>query len=140
MRFHPLRVIPFILIAAAAAFTGCSRTEKSMADVIITNAKVWTVDKAHRTAEAIAVTGDRIAAVGTRADVERLRGAKTRVIDAGGRLVLPGFDDAHIHFVTGALQLTNVDLKDAASPEEFARRIGERAKSVPREWVLGGNW
>lgn len=111
-----------------------------MADLIITNARVWTVDRAHPSAEAIAINGDRIAAVGTRADAESWRGTATRTIDAGGKLVLPGFDDAHIHFVTGALQLTNVDLKDAPTPEEFARRIGARAKSAPGEWVQGGNW
>ncbi len=111
-----------------------------MADVIITNAHVWTVQKAHPTAEAIGIKGDRIVAVGTRAEVEAWRAAGTRTIDAAGRLVLPGFNDSHIHFMTGALQLTNVDLKDASSPEEFARRIGERAKAAPGEWILGGNW
>ncbi len=111
-----------------------------MADVIITNARVWTVDKAHPSAEALAIKGDRIVAVGTRTEIEGWRGAATTTIDAGGRLVLPGFDDAHIHFVMGALQLTNVDLKDASSPEEFASRIGARAKAAPGEWVQGGNW
>jgi len=111
-----------------------------MADLIITNARVYTVDKARPSAEAIAIKGDRILAVGTRAEVDLRRGATTRTIDAGGRLVLPGFDDAHIHFVMGALQLTNVDLKDASSPEEFARGIAARAKSAPGQWVQGGNW
>ena len=111
-----------------------------MADLIITNARVYTVDRARPSAEAIAIKGDRILAVGTRAEVDPWRGATTRTIDAGGRLVLPGFDDAHIHFLMGALQLTNVDLKDASSPEEFARRIAARAKSAPGDWVQGGNW
>jgi predicted amidohydrolase YtcJ len=132
--------VPLILALAAAAPAGCSKTEKSMADVIITNARVWTVDKAHPSAEAIAIAGDRIVAVGTRSEIESRRGASTRTIDAGGRLVLPGFNDSHIHFMTGALQLTNVDLKDAPSPEEFARRIGERANAAPADWVVGGNW
>ncbi len=111
-----------------------------MADVIITNARVWTVDQGRPTAEAVAIKGDRIAAVGSVKDVEAWRGAGTRTIDAKGRLVLPGFNDAHIHFLDGATQLTNVDLKDASSPEEFARRIGDRAKTSPGEWILGGNW
>ena len=111
-----------------------------MADLIITNARVWTVDRDRPTAEAVAIRGDRIAAVGTRGEVGAWRGAGTRTIDARGRLVLPGFNDAHIHFLDGATQLTNVDLKDASSPEEFARRIGDRAKASPRDWVLGGNW
>ena len=70
-----------------------------------------------------------------------LRGPGTRVIDAGGRFLMPGFNDAHIHLMTGGAQLDNVDLKDAATPAEFARRIGDRAKTTAKgEWVLGGNW
>src|SRR5271169_6803607 len=83
---------------------------KPTADLIITNAKVWTVDKAHPTAQAVAVLGDRIIAVGSNAEVDVLRGHDTKVIDAGGKLVLPGFNDAHVHFVSGGLQLESVQL------------------------------
>lgn len=111
------------------------------ADLIITNAKVWTVDRARPTAQAVAVLGDRIVAVGSNADIEVWRSGSTRVIDAGGKLLLPGFNDAHVHFVSGGAQLDAVQLNDAASPEEFVRRIGERAKKTPKgEWVLSGNW
>src|SRR5579864_4475234 len=114
---------------------------KPAADLIIINAKVWTVDKANPTAEAVAVLGDRFIAVGSNADVEVLRSPATKVIDAGGKLLLPGFNDAHVHFVSGGMQLDNVQLKDAASLQEFARLIGERAKNaVKGEWILGGNW
>ncbi len=111
------------------------------ADLIVVNARVWTVDAARPEAEAVAVSGDRILAVGTRGEVERLRGPDTRVIDAEGRFLMPGFEDAHIHLMTGGAQLDSVDLKDAATPAEFARRIGDRAKRTgPAEWVMGGNW
>ena len=92
-------------------------------------------------AEALAVRGDRIVAVGTVSEIEALRGPQTKVIDADGRFVMPGFNDAHIHLLEGGMQLDNVDLKDASSPAEFARRIGERARATPKgEWILGGNW
>ncbi|HLV88828.1 MAG TPA: amidohydrolase [Candidatus Sulfotelmatobacter sp.] len=114
---------------------------KPAADLIVTNAKVWTVDKSQPSAQAVAVLGDRIVAVGTSADIEAWRGPHTNVIDAHGKLLLPGFNDAHVHFISGGMQLTNVQLKDAASPQEFARLIGERAKATPKgEWILGGNW
>ena len=114
---------------------------KPAADLIITNAKIWTVDKSLPTAQAVAVLGDRIVAVGSNADVDAWRGSHTQVIDARGRLLLPGFNDSHVHFVSGGMQLTNVQLNDATSPQEFARRIGERAKITPKgEWILGGNW
>ncbi len=111
------------------------------ADVIVVNARVWTVDPSTLEAEAVAVTGDRISAVGARADVEALRGPNTRVVDGGGRFLMPGFNDAHVHLMTGGSQLDSVNLKDAPTPEEFARRIGERARLGGKgEWVLGGNW
>jgi predicted amidohydrolase YtcJ len=114
---------------------------KPAADLIITNAKIWTVDPNHPKAEAVAAIGDRIVAVGTSAEIDEWRGANTRVIDASGKLVLPGFNDAHVHFVSGGFQLDQVELKDADSQQEFARRIAQRASRSPKgEWILGGDW
>ena len=114
---------------------------KPAADLIITNAKIWTVDQSRPTAEAVAVLGDRITAVGSNQDVDGWRGPKTQVIDAAGNLLLPGFNDAHVHFVSGGKQLDSIQLNDATSSQEFARRIRERAKVTPKgEWILGGNW
>jgi predicted amidohydrolase YtcJ len=114
---------------------------KPAADLIITNAKIWTVDKTRPNAEALAVLGERIVAVGSAADVDAWHGPQTKVFDAQGKLLLPGFNDAHVHFVDGGDHLQQVQLKDAATPEEFARRIGERARHTPKgEWVLGGDW
>ena len=114
---------------------------KSAADLIIRNAKVWTVDKDHPTAQAVAVRGDRIMAVGSNEDVEAWRGARTRTVDASGKLLLPGFNDSHVHFVDGGLSLDRVQLNDASSAAEFARRIGEQAgKTLKGEWVTSGDW
>jgi len=114
---------------------------KPAADLIIHHAKVWTVDKAHPEAEAVAVLGDRIVAVGSNAEVDAWRGPKTHVIDAGGKLLLPGFNDAHVHFIDGGASLDSVHLNDATSPQEFARRVGEQAKKLGKgQWVLGGEW
>jgi predicted amidohydrolase YtcJ len=111
------------------------------ADLIITNAKIWTVDKSLPMAQAVAVLGDRIVAVGSSVEVDAWRGANTHVVDADGKLLLPGFNDAHVHFVSGGKQLDSIQLNDAASPQEFAHRIGERAKVTAKgEWILGGNW
>jgi predicted amidohydrolase YtcJ len=109
--------------------------------LLIINASVWTGNPALPSAAGVAIIGDRIVAVGSAEDIERWRGSQTRAIDAGGRRVVPGFNDAHVHFVEGGRQLDNVDLKNADSPEEFARRIGARAKAAGQgEWVLGGDW
>jgi len=128
-------------------FVGCLGLEPSpaqsrpAADLIITNAKIWTVDKSLPTAHAVAVLADRIVAVGSNGGVDSWRGPHTHVIDAGGKLLLPGFNDAHVHFVSGGMQLDNVQLNDAMTPQEFARRIGVRAKVTPKgEWIVGGNW
>jgi predicted amidohydrolase YtcJ len=126
----------FLFFSSAALFA-----QAPVADLIITNAKVWTVDKGYPTAQAVAVLGDRIVSVGTSAEIDAWRGAGTKVIDAGGKLLLPGFNDAHVHFVSGGSQLDAVQLNDVTNPEEFARRIGERAKKTPKgEWIVGGDW
>lgn len=136
------RAVLLALLACILVLSGFSSAQsKPSADLIITNAKVWTVDKSLPMGQAVAVLGERIVAVGSNIEVEAWRGPRTRVLDAGGKLLLPGFNDAHVHFVSGGQQLDNVQLKDAASPQEFARLIGERAKVTPHgEWILGGNW
>jgi len=117
------------------------RLPEGGADLVIHNGKVWTVDTQQPQAEAIAIVGDRIAAVGSEAEIRRWVGPQTRIMDAGGKSVLPGFIDAHVHFSTGGFEIGGVQLRDAATPEEFARRIGEHAKELPKgEWIQGGTW
>jgi len=123
-----------------ALAVGCVRHASLAADLVITNASVWTGDALRPDANAIAVVGDRIVDVGRSREIDRWRGAATTVIDAEGRRVLPGFNDAHVHLIDGGTALDNVILKDAATPAEFTRRIGERAKTKPGEWILGGEW
>ena len=133
-----LAVLGFVL-AVSVEFPYAQN--KPAADLIITNAKIWTVDKTRPQAESLAVLRDRIVAVGSNAEVDAWHGPQTRIIDAQGKLLLPGFNDAHVHFVDGGQHLDEVQLKDAATPQEFARRIGERAKTTPKgEWITGGDW
>jgi predicted amidohydrolase YtcJ len=112
-----------------------------MADKILVNGNIHTVDPARPKAEAVAVGRGRILAVGANADIRRLAGPGTETIDLGGGFVLPGFTDSHVHFVNGGFSLTSVQLRDAASKEEFVRRIAEKARSLPKgEWILDGEW
>ena len=111
------------------------------ADLAVVNARVRTMDEARPQARALAVVGNRIAAVGSDAQVRALACASTRVVDAGDRLLLPGFNDAHVHFMSGGEGRSSVDLRDADSQAEFARRIGEYARSLPKgTWITLGNW
>ena len=130
----------YALVLLLGNFMAAGQARPS-ADLIITNAKIWTVDKTRPQADALAVMGDRIVAVGSAGDVDAWHGPQTKVLDAQGKLLLPGFNDAHVHFVDGGNHLQAVQLKDAATPEEFARRIGERAKTTAKgEWIMGGDW
>ena len=111
------------------------------ADLVIINAKVHTMDRSQPIAEAVAVLGNRIVAVGSTKAIRDLAGTNTRVIDAKGQLVLPGFNDAHVHFMSGGFQLSSVDLRDANTPQEFAERIRDFAAKLPRgRWITGGDW
>ncbi len=111
------------------------------ADIIVVNAKVRTMDPAKPLAEAVAITANRITDVGSSAEISQLAGPRTQVIDAGGRLVLPGFNDSHVHFVSGGFHISGIHLRDAKTPQEFAARIGEFAKTQPKgRWITGGEW
>ena len=111
------------------------------ADLVVTNANIRTMDAKRTTARSIAVLNGKIIAIGSDADTKPLVGAKTRVIDAGGKLILPGFNDAHVHFLGTGEQLSSVDLRTAKTPEEFVRRIKDFAAKLPKgRWIQGGQW
>lgn len=117
------------------------------ADIIFTHGNVYTgvaiasSFKAIKRAEAIAIRGDRIQAVGENADILKLRGPETEVIDLGGRFVMPGFNDAHAHLVNGGFEQLNVNLVGVKSLDEFRQRIRAKVETAaPGEWILGGGW
>src|SRR5687768_11713278 len=85
-------------------------------DLIIINAKVRTMDSGKPRVEAVAISGNKISKVGTSKEIRALAGAKTKTIDAGERLVLPGFNDSHVHFMGIGNQFSWVDLRDAKTP------------------------
>jgi predicted amidohydrolase YtcJ len=112
-----------------------------MPDLLIINANVHTMDAQRPLAEAAAILGNRIAAVGATTEIKALAGSRTRIIDARGQLVLPGFNDSHVHFLSGGFQLSSVDLRDAATPQELAERIRKVAATLPSgAWITGGDW
>jgi len=107
----------------------------------VVNARVWTGDAKRPWADAIAVSGERITLVGTSAAVKKLASSGTRVVDAKGMMVVPGFIDSHVHFISGGFGLSSVQLRDAKTPAEFIRRIKAYAATVPAgTWITEGNW
>jgi predicted amidohydrolase YtcJ len=111
------------------------------ADLLLLRGRVWTAEAHPEWAEAVAVRGGRIAAVGTTAEVEALRGPRTEVIHLGGRLVLPGFDDAHVHLLDGAVSLDRVDLAELPDVAQIQARVRDWARTHRRQpWVVGGGW
>jgi predicted amidohydrolase YtcJ len=130
------------LLAGALWSSACgARPEAAAGPDLIVYGRVWTGDSAKPWAQAVAVTGDTIVAVGDSAAIAKTQGSDTRVIANGKAMIVPGFMDGHTHFLRGGFQLTSVDLRDAASPAEFIARIKSfAAKSKPGEWILGGTW
>lgn len=132
MRFSPA-LAP--LVCAAIALPA------QEADLIVRNARIWTADSVRPRAEALAVRGERLLAVGTDADVERHRTSNTRVIDAGGRFVTPGFIDDHTHFSSAGALLIGANLLDVSTASPFAARVkGAVARMSPGAWLTGGDW
>lgn len=106
---------------------------------MIINAKIRTMDKANPKAEAVAVRAGRISAVGTSNDIRKLAGPQTRVIDAQGRLVLPGFNDAHAHFMAIGNLFSSIDLGDAKTEADVIAKLRHFVRFLPKgRWILGG--
>jgi hypothetical protein len=102
---------------------------------------VWTENPKQPEAEAIAVSGHHILAVGTTDEIRKLAGPQTQVLDLEGRRVVPGFNDAHVHFFWGGQGLTSVQLRDVTSREQFTQRIADYARTrAAGEWIVDGNW
>lgn len=136
------RAIAAGTVAATFIALACTARESTAPTTLaIVNARVWTGDSAQPWAEAVAIGGERIVAVGTSADINKRTDKTTRVIDAHGTMVTPGFIDSHVHFNDGGFALSSVQLRDAKTREEFVRRIAAFAKTLPKgTWIRNGDW
>ncbi len=129
-----------LLCVLSAALPACG-PEPETADLVLLNGRVWTANPEQPWAEAVSVKGNTILAAGTTRDVEAQAGARTRKIDLGGRLVVPGLNDAHIHFLSGSLAMEQVHLDDARDLAEMKRLVKEWADAHPdAPWVVGRGW
>ncbi len=132
---------PFVAIALLALSLCCSVAQAKQASLILVNGKVWTENPALPIAHAVALDGNTIIAVGDDATIRKLAGPDTKVIDLHGRLLLPGFNDAHVHFLDGGASLIAVQLTDANSAAEFKQRVAVFAKTLPPgAWIRNGIW
>ena len=138
MKRAPALVFGGGLLAGAAASLAAPAPP---ADLLLINGRVYTVDPSRPWAEAVAIAGDRITAVGRSADLRHLAGPQTRVIDLHGQFVSPGFNDAHVHIdATGAL-LTGANLLDVHEQARFVERIKAAADRLPKgSWITRGDW
>jgi predicted amidohydrolase YtcJ len=125
-------------VAVFAVLSACG----SKADIVIQHGRVWTgLSTGRGQPGAVAIAGGKILAVGDSAEIGRYIGSGTRMLDAGGGLVMPGMADGHSHFINGGFQLASIDLRDAATPQEFVRRLKLYAAGLkPGEWITGGDW
>jgi len=116
-------------------------TSGSRADFVLVSARIWTGDPARPEATALASRGGRIVAVGPDSEIRALAGPGTRVLDAGGRRVVPGLIDAHTHVTMGGLNLLAIDLRKTKDEADFTRRLAEYAKTKPAGvWLTDGAW
>jgi predicted amidohydrolase YtcJ len=136
------RLTTFIVVMIVAGtliagfIVGAQRDDESgPVDLIVTNGRVY-VGSASRFAEALAIRGNKILRVGTNREIKRLRRAQTTVVDAHGGSVLPGFNDAHVHMMSGGLSLSQANLNEAATLEAIQSAVKTFADSHPeRPWV-----
>jgi predicted amidohydrolase YtcJ len=137
-----------VLLCTIAMAQSSTSTETPKADVIFRNANIYTglkdrstFGETQRRAEAMAVRGDRVLAIGGNGEIMKWKGTQTQVIDLHGQLVMPGFNDGHVHLAEAGFQKLSVNLVGVRSLDEFRQRIRERVmNAAPGEWITGGGW
>lgn len=135
MKFLCLVVTGLIMTSLLAA------QEQHSADVIFTNGNIYTGTPDGARVQALAAGGGKIVAAGTDADILKLKGPKTRVVNLEGHFAMPGFNDAHAHLASGGFEKLNIDLVGCNSLDEMKSRIAARAKTAaPGEWLVGRGW
>ncbi len=118
-----------------------AQLKNSAADIALINGDIYTVDSAHPRAQAIAIRGEKIEAVGTNEEIHALVGPKTPMIELHGRFAMPGFNDAHTHLASAGMKKLNVDIEGAKSLADFQNRIRAALKNYkPGEWITGSGW
>jgi predicted amidohydrolase YtcJ len=131
-------------VACVLSLLGVTPTAQAparIADLVLRGGKIVTVDETRLVVEAIAVTGDTIVAIGPNAEIQRLVGPATRVIDLKGALAIPGLIDAHAHFTGVGEAARNLKLGTAKNWDDIVRMVGDAAKTArPGEWILGRGW
>ncbi len=136
-----LVLVAIVMMALATPGVAQQSARIAPADILILHAKVYTLNPQNQWAQAVAIRHGKIVAVGADEFVERMRGIGTRVIDAGGKLVLPGFTDCHVHFLEGSVSLARVNLDGLTTVEEIQTRLREYAAEHPGDsWILGRGW
>ncbi|QHO32021.1 Putative amidohydrolase YtcJ [Arachis hypogaea] len=116
-------------------------SSQQVADLVVRNGVIYTGDDSLPFAESMAVANGRVFRVGNNSYVQELASYGTEVLDLGGKVVVPGFIDSHVHFIPGGLQMMQVDLTGVNKKDEFIRRIKDAAQSTKRgSWILGGGW
>jgi predicted amidohydrolase YtcJ len=130
-----------LLIVVALAALPAVLSGGATADLVLVNGRIYTLDPAKPWAEAVAIAGDRLSAVGSSADVRALTGPDTRTLDLAGGFALPGFNDAHVHVESTGGLLVGANLLDVHEPKAFADRIRSAAGRLPKgAWITRGDW
>ena len=138
---RPLAALVVLALASSSWISACAEPTGGSADLVVTNATVVTVDPALPQAEAIAVRGSEIVAVGTIASIDEWIGAGTEVVDAGGRLVIPGFIESHGHFMGLGRAKMILDLTTATTWSEIVAMVADAAaEAEPGAWINGRGW
>ncbi len=138
--YPPWRAIRYWPMMALMATVGCG--PHSVSDLVVLNAKVWTGDAVQPAATTFSIRDGKFVYVGgDEQQARRSVSADARVLDAQGARILPGLIDAHLHLVSGGLQLSRLNLRDVPDRAAFIAAVAERAKKTPRgQWILGGRW